>query len=68
MKELIEERSYVNQIARMTKKVIELTDILDFTMISEDQDRGDIAEDTVLRSLLCELEERIDNLINRIRC
>jgi len=67
MKELIEERSYVKQIVRMTKKVNELTDILDFTVISKDQDRGDIAEDTVLRSLLCELEEKIDNLINRVR-
>jgi hypothetical protein len=68
MKELIEERIYFNKIACMTKKLIELTGILDFTVISKDQDRGDIAEDTVLRSLLCELEEKIDNLINRIRC
>jgi hypothetical protein len=62
------EPSYIEQIERMTSKMSQLSEKLNFTMVSaveKESDQG--AQDTSLRTALTELESRIDDLLERTR-
>lgn len=65
---MLERPTYLDQVERMTKKMIDLKEKLNFTLVSVfEHDQNDPAEDTRLRTSLVILENHIDDLYDRVR-